>query len=309
MESKKKPKGIYIASITPLKNGRIDENMLIQHLKQLEHDGVDGVLLMGTTGEGTSFSLEEKRRAIEIAVKNVGIVIMAGVGTPSLTDTIDATKQLLDAGASSALTLPPYYFKNVTDDGLFAYFKTLFDETLSGDDKGLLLYHIPQVTKIHLSHELLVRLSDYAGDKFWGIKDSSGDIEYSRKVVEELPHLRVLVGSDELLLESLNFGGSGCITAALNVLAPIGVNLYQAWKDGDEQASHHWQTVLTQGRDILANYQPYAVSLKALLAKCYENDGYSEVRAPLVENDPSQVRLITKQLQMVEGLKEIEWLF
>lgn len=297
MDTNKQLSGVYVASVTPLNNGAIDEPMLIRHLQQLETDGVDGVLLMGTTGEGTSFSLSEKIRAVEIAVENVSLDIMVGTGTPSLTDTIDATKQLLAAGASNALVLPPYYFKNLSDDGLFDYFKALFDNALKGGDEGILLYHIPQVTKIHMSHELLVRVSEYAGEKFKGVKDSSGDIDYSRKIVQQLPHLSVFVGRDSLFLENLNFGGSGCITAALNVLAPAGAKLYRAWKDGDQQTAQSFQAVLNQGIELLSHYQPAAASLKGVLANRYQSGSFTEVRPPLSEFSQAEIEQFTGQLK------------
>lgn len=286
-------KGVICAAVTPLKNGKLDTANLQKLMRQLESEGCNGVLLLGTTGEGPSMGMGEREEVIAAAVAARGnMKILAGTGTPSLTDTITLTRRAFELGADVAVTLPPYYFKKVSDEAMIAYFKQVFDEAVP-DDKRLMLYHIPQVSGMPVTFPVIEGLLAYAGHRMAALKDSAGDIGFARDLRQKFPELRVFVGSDKLLLDGLCAGAAGCITAAANVIAPLAVQTYQTFVAGEDAESA--QETLTAARSLLDNYQPFPPSLKAILAQRYGNEGW-EVRPPLSPLPETQTQELLDKL-------------
>ncbi|HEY5731031.1 MAG TPA: dihydrodipicolinate synthase family protein, partial [Anaerolineales bacterium] len=171
--------GVYAAAVTPLKNdSTLDLESVPALLAFLASRGCHGALFFGTTGEGPSFSSSEREallRSVRAYRQLVpGFRLLAGTGTPSLSETIDLTKLAFDLGYDGVVVLPPYYFRNATDEGLFSWFSELIRKAVPSD-KYLLGYHFPKVAGIGLSIELLSRLKDAFPVQFAGIKDSSHD--------------------------------------------------------------------------------------------------------------------------------------
>lgn len=293
-------KGVICAVVTPLKNGKPDTDNLQKLLRQLENDGCEGVLLLGTTGEGPSMGMAEREEIVSAAVAaKTGMKILVGTGTPSLTDTIYLTRRAFELGADVAVTLPPYYFKKVADEAMVDYFRQVFDEAVP-DDKLLMLYHIPQVSGMPVTFGVIDGLLTYAGNRMAALKDSGGDIEFSRELCHKFPELRVFVGSDKLLLDGLCAGAAGCITAAANVIAPLAVQTYQTFIAGEEAEAA--QEILTRARMLLDNYQPFPPSLKAILQHRYGAEGW-EVRPPLSPLSEAQTQALLEKLAAFVPLK------
>ena len=171
--------GVYAAAVTPLRNdSTLDLDSVPALLAFLASRGCHGALFFGTTGEGPSFSPTEREsllRSVRAYRQLVpGFRILAGTGTPSLSETIDLTKLSFDLGYDGVVVLPPYYFRNATDEGLFEWFSELIKKAVPSD-KYLLGYHFPKVAGIGLSVELLSRLKDAFPVQFAGIKISSHD--------------------------------------------------------------------------------------------------------------------------------------
>jgi 4-hydroxy-tetrahydrodipicolinate synthase len=172
-------------------------------LKFLATRGCHGIVLFGTTGEGPSFSPAERetlmRAACEARAALPGLRLLAGTGTPSLSETIDLTRLAFDLGFDGALAVPPYYFRSATDNGLFLWFSELIQKAVPAD--GYLLgYHFPRVAGIGFSMELLARLKDAFPVQFAGIKDSSHDADLARDLGEKFgSDLVVLNGTDSYL--------------------------------------------------------------------------------------------------------------
>lgn len=178
--------GVYAASVTPIKpDSSFDFEAVPVLLRFLASRGCHGALFFGSTGEGPSFSPSE-REALLRSVRAFrqqapGFRLLAGTGTPSLSETIDLTKLAFDLGYDGVLVLPPYYFRKATDDGLFNWFSALIQKAVPSD--GYLLgYHFPNSAGIGFSLDLLSRLKDAFPKQFAGIKDSSHD-ESDRKSV------------------------------------------------------------------------------------------------------------------------------
>jgi 4-hydroxy-tetrahydrodipicolinate synthase len=207
-----------------------------------------------------------------------GLRLLAGTGTPSLSESIDLTRLAFDLGFDAALVVPPYYFRKATDNGLFLWFRELIQKAVPAD--GYLLgYHFPNVAGIGFSLDLLARLKDAFPTQFAGIKDSSHDAELARKLGEKFgSDLVVLTGTDSYLQLAMQNQAAGCITAPANILSP-GLrevwNLMNEGKDATEAQKH-----VSEQREILEKYPPFPPTLKALLHRLHGMPRWS-VKPPL----------------------------
>jgi 4-hydroxy-tetrahydrodipicolinate synthase len=289
--------GVYAAAVTPLRERRakqwqspkgeksdsaLDLDSVPALLKFLARRGCHGVVLFGTTGEGPSFSPGERetlmRCAAEARDSIPGLRLIAGTGTPSLSETIDLTQLAFDLGFEAALAVPPYYFRKATDNGLFAWFSELIKKAVPSD--GYLLgYHFPNVAGIGFSMDLLARLKEAFPSQFAGIKDSSHDAELARNLGEKFgSDLVVLTGTDSYLQLAMQNKAAGCITAPANILSPDlreAWNLMTAGKDATDI-----QARVKKQRDILDKYPPFPPTLKALLHRLHGLPRWS-VKPPL----------------------------
>jgi 4-hydroxy-tetrahydrodipicolinate synthase len=218
------------------------------------------------------------RSACEARKSMPGLRLLAGTGTPSLSETIDLTKLAFDLGFEGALAVPPYYFRKATDNGLFLWFSEVIKKAVPAD--GYLLgYHFPNVAGIGFSLELLARLKDAFPAQFAGIKDSSHDPELARTLGETFgSDLAVLTGTDSYLQLAMQNKAAGCITAPANLLSPdlrAVWDLMHAGKDSTEA-----QARVKKQRDVLEKYPPFPPTLKAMLHRLHGLPRWS-VRPPL----------------------------
>ncbi|MEP7137936.1 MAG: dihydrodipicolinate synthase family protein, partial [Chloroflexota bacterium] len=244
--------------------------------------GCHGAVLFGTTGEGPSFSPSE-REALLRSVRAYrsqlhGFKLIAGTGTPSLSESIDLTKLAFDLGYDAALVVPPYYFRKATDDGLFAWFSELINKAVP-KDRYILGYHFPNVAGIGFSIELLSRLKDAFPVQFAGIKDSSHDADLARNLGEKFgDDLVVLTGTDTYLQMAMENKAAGCITAAANLISP---DLREAWDliQAGQNPSEVQERINKQ-RHILEKYPPFPPTIKALLHRLHDMPRWA-VKPPL----------------------------
>lgn len=285
--------GVYAAAVTPLLDSNLDLDSVPRLLAFLARRGCHGAVLFGTTGEGPSFSPAERealmRCAREARESMLGFRLIAGTGTPSLSETIELTKLAFDLGFDAALALPPYYFRNATDDGLFQWFRELITKAVPAD--GFLLgYHFPRVAGIGFSLELLTRLKDAFPSQFAGIKDSSHDADLARNLGERFgSHLVVLTGTDSYLQLAMQNKAAGCITAPANILSPDLREVWEAMREGRD--STEAQARVKKQRNVLDAYPPFPPTLKALLHRLHGFPRWA-VRPPLerlTENMEAQV--------------------
>lgn len=289
--------GVYAAAVTPLKPDLSpDLDGLTRLIQFLANRGCHGVLLMGTTGEGPSFSINERisvyQAAVEARQDLPGFHLLAGTGTPSLEDTIFLTKSAFDLGYEGVVVLPPYYYRKATDDGLFAWFTQVLDEAvpLGGVFLG---YHIPPISGVSLSLELLSRLKERYPDRFAGVKDSSGDPEWARSLGARFgTDLLVLNGNDRLFSLALQEGASGCITAMANLLSPLHRLVWDSFQAGNPDEIT--QDKLSHAREVLDRYPPMPPVLKVLLNRIH---GFSDwkVKPPLLEFDSTQLEIVLSE--------------
>jgi len=266
--------GVYAAAVTPLRElhgSTLDLESVPVLLNFLASRGCHGAVLFGTTGEGPSFSPSEREALMRVASAHrdqlSGFRLIAGIGTPSLSETIELTKLAFDLGYDAALALPPYYFRNATDAGLFNWFSELITKAVPSD-KYLLGYHFPKVAGIGFSIDLLARLKDAFPTQFAGIKDSSHDAELARNLGEKFGYdMVVLTGTDSYVQLAMQNKAAGCITAPANILSPDLRAVWDLMREGKDTSQA--QARVTELREILDKYPPFPPTLKALLHRLH----------------------------------------
>lgn len=300
MKTKADFSGVFTAVVTPFdEKDQIYISNLRILINALKDEGVNGILLAGTTGEGPELSLCEEEQMIEAVLeitKGMDLIVMAGTGRVSIKDTIYMTRRAFELGVDAVVTLPPYYFKKITPGGLLNYFRRIFDEAVP-DGKHLFLYDIPQITGITMTNELFDGLLRYHEKSFCGVKDSIGDFDHTRNLIRSFPQLRVMVGTDKLVLKGLEAGAAGSITAGTNVLAFYASQVFKAFNEKSGAAARI-QEDLTAARSILDRYTPFPVCLKSLLSNRFGDKGWN-VRLPLLPMSPDD------QTELLNSLNEL----
>ena len=278
-------RGVYAAAVTPLKpDGTIDNDALPKYLGFLAKRGCHGALLLGTTGEGPSFSAAERlellRAAMLVRQQHPGLRILAGTGTPSMEETASLTRAAFDLGVDGVVVLPPYYFKKVSDDGLFDWYRQVIVRAVPAGGY-LLAYHIPPVTGITISFDLIARLKEAFPEKFAGLKDSSGDGEHARKLGQLFgKDLLVMNGNDRLFSLALQSQASGCITALASLASPLLRRVWDHASRGEQDGET--QRRLNAARDVLDTFPPAAAFIKEILHSQYHFPSWG-VRRPLTQ--------------------------
>lgn len=264
------PRGVFAAALTPLRpDGQLDLDNVLPYLEFLSGRGCHGALLFGTTGEGPSFSPGERaalgKVAVEFTRSRPDFTLMMGTGTPSLSETIDLTRSAFDLGFAGVVVLPPYFNRKVSDDGLFAWFSEVLRKAVPAD--GFLLgYHIPQMTGVPFSINLLDRLKRAFPERFVGIKNSWTEAEYARALGDHFgADLAVLTGFDPLFQLTLEKHGAGCITASATVVSPVLRRLWDAAQAGQDLAPI--QAELDRIRAVMDGCPPAPPLVKGLLAR------------------------------------------
>lgn len=262
-----------------------DAARFVDHCRWLLDHGCDGLAVFGTNSEANSLSGRERMELLE-ALVGAGIPaarLMPGTGFCSLPETVEVTRHAVRLGCAGVLTLPPFFYKGVPDEGLYRHFSEVIERV--GDDRlHLYLYHIPPVAQVGISTALVRRLLDAYGPRVAGLKDSSGDWENTRTMIElyAARGFDVFAASEVFLTRTLQAGGKGCITAGANV-NPHGI----------AEVLHHWQDAQGEGaqaradavRKVLQSQPSMIPALKAVIAHYAQDPAWNTVRPPLVEAD------------------------
>jgi 4-hydroxy-tetrahydrodipicolinate synthase len=210
---------------------------------------------------------------------------MPGTGCCALSDSVELTRHALGHGVGGVLMLPPFFYKGVSDDGLFANYAQVI-ERVADARLRIYLYNIPQVTQVPISLALIERLLRAYPGVIAGIKDSSGDWSNTLAMLERFQPqgFDVFAGSETFLLATMRAGGAGCITATGNVNPGAIAHLYRTWQQADADAQ---QAALDAVRATFMKF-PMIPALKAAVAQFSGDPGYAAVRPPLVGLDGTQ---------------------
>ncbi len=258
--------GVFAAAVTPLTPDLLpDLEALPALLAFLAGRGCHGALVLGTTGEGPSFSVEERKQIIRAALRiretRPGFKVLAGTGCASLSDTQELTRAAFELGVDGTVTLPPFYYKGVQTEGVTAAFRQVLRTSVPADGR-FYFYHIPRVSGVPVPHETLTRLRDEFPGAVAGLKDSSAEADSARAFSAAFPELTVFNGTDTLFSLALEAGASGCITALANVASPLLRQVWDGFRAGTPAPAA--QERLSAGKAVLGRHQASA-ALKHLL--------------------------------------------
>lgn len=271
--------GVNAAVLTAMNDDlSIDLDRMAAHCRWLLANGCNGLGVLGTTGEANSIGINERMTVLEGLIER-GIPaakMMPGTGTTSITDTVLLTRHAQDMGCPGALLLPPFYYKNPSDDGLLAYFNEVIQRV--GGDIKIYLYNFPQQSAVPFSVDFIGRLLKANPGKVKGIKDSSGSYDNGLSYVEAFARdgFEVYAGDDTLLKPLLEKGSAGCITAASNVNCATGAQVYANWDNTTGAAAHE---VLAATRKAVISV-PLISGLKALVARNTGDARWLNIRPP-----------------------------
>ena len=283
---KKARRGIYAAAVSPFDaDGSLNTSKLIAYCQHLLSDGgCDGVAPTGTTGEGTSIAMRD-RLALPAAFAAAGIEtdrVIFGTGAPASGDCVELTRAALESGYKNVLVLPPYYYKGVSDDGLFSYYANLV-EKISSDDLRIYMYHFPQMSQVPLSAALVTRLRAEFGPIIAGLKDSSGDFEQSRAIIEATGGVAedfdVYPSSEAMLWDGLAIGSAGVISGSTNAFGAMAQKALQAAEGEERDAA---MKVVIAARTMASGY-PLMSAMKRIEAWRIGDEDWTRMAPPLVK--------------------------
>jgi 4-hydroxy-tetrahydrodipicolinate synthase len=279
-------RGVIAAIATPVDpSGEPDCARATKLARYLVDNGCDGLNVLGTTGEATSFSLAQRQKVMN-AYKQAGLPLdrmMVGTGAAAVADSVALTRHAAELGFAGALVLPPFYYKGVPDDGLAAYIEAIVTAT-AARPIPLYLYHYPALSGLPWHIKLIRRLLDSFGGRIVGLKDSSGDMPYAREAAAISPSFKVFPSTEAVLLEARAGAFAGCISATANLNADL---CQRAWGRGDATALDAAVTIrkLFEGRALVPG-------VKALLAHIHGDATLSRVMPPLAAFGPADTAAV-----------------
>jgi 4-hydroxy-tetrahydrodipicolinate synthase len=279
-----KIQGVFSAATTPVDaTGAPALDLFATHCRALLDEGCHGIALLGTTGEANNFSVRERMELLDAAL-GFGVrgdQLLPGCSTSNIPESIALVSHAVQNDCLGCVMLPPFYYKGISDEGLFRFYASIIDG-VNDDRLTIILYHIPQVTHVPISHDLIARLRAAYPDTVVGIKDSAGDINNMIQMVEKFSNFSVLAGADPLLLPLLQAGGAGCITATSNLRAD---SLRVVW---DHHADPSRSTIVQAAQDrinawrTLTNTYVQLPTVKTMVARARGHQDWLNLRAPLV---------------------------
>jgi 4-hydroxy-tetrahydrodipicolinate synthase len=281
--SRQRLSGIFAPVLTPF-DAKLqpDPGRFARHCQWLLSQGCRGLAVFGTTSEANSLSVEEREALLESLVASgvPAASLLPGTGCCAVPDTVRLTKAALEAGCTGVLVLPPFYYKAVSDEGLYRSFAEVIERV--GDSRlRVYLYHIPPIAQVGFSQKLIERLLAAYPGTVAGMKDSSNDLANTKAMIDAFAKdgFEVFSGSEKFLLENLRRGGAGCITATANVNPAAIHRLYQEWRSPEAEGM---QARLNAVRNAFEK-RPVIPALKAVVAHYAKDASWRTVRPPLVE--------------------------
>lgn len=265
--------GVYAASLTPLHADlSCNDKALADHCLQLISKGCKGVVLFGTTGEGASFSVAEKKQTLSQVITH-GLnpqQIIVGNGSACLTDTIDLALAALEYNCLACLIAPPCYYKNVSDQGVLEFYRTVIQK-IANPNLQIILYHIPQYTGVPLTLSVVKTLCNEFPGIVVGLKESEGNLSFTQTILNEVPECKVFVGSERQLPAAVSLGASGSICGMANLWPELICSLYE----NDNR--------LAELEKLLPRFKnsQFIATCKALLAE-EQNPHWKFIRPPLI---------------------------
>ena len=289
--------GVLVPVLTPFtRSGDPDAGRFIGFCRFLLDQGADGLAIFGTTSEANSMSAGERMELLDrlIAAGIPAAKLMPGAGACSVTEAAAVARHAIGHGVGGVLMLPPFYYKGMNDDGLFAFFASVIDRVGSAALR-IYLYHIPPQTVLGLSLDLVGRLIKAYPETVVGLKDSSGDWNNTAALLDRYKGFAVFPGSEVFLLDGLRHGAVGCITASGNVNVPGIRKVYENWRGPD---ADRLQAEITTVRKTIQAY-PMVPALKRIVAHFHNDPAWAAVRPPMVPLGEAQSKALLADLAKI----------
>jgi 4-hydroxy-tetrahydrodipicolinate synthase len=284
--------GLSCALALPLKDSfNVDFARLATHASRCLAAGCSSVTVFGTTGEGASVSLAEREqilKALSHGDIEIGRHVLGGVAAASVGDAIAQAQVAIDAGCRGLLLAPPFYYKGVTDDGLYGWFSRVF-EKIGSQGGDVILYHIPSVTAATLSIRLIGRLKKAFPEIVKGVKDSGTDWSYTERLLEAHGELLILIGNERHLAAGIRLGAQGAISGLANVCPEI---LLKVIDTGIDDAR-----IVEFTGEVLRF--PFTPVVKSLLAYLDKDPQWAAVRPPLVALSESEAAALSSAYRRI----------
>ncbi|MGI9433483.1 MAG: dihydrodipicolinate synthase family protein [Geminicoccaceae bacterium] len=291
--------GVWCPTLMPLDadlNPDVDE--YVAHCRWSLDEGCHGLVMFGTTGEANSFSVKERISILDAAI-DAGLPaerMMVGTGCSALTDTIELTRHAIERRVLGILMLPPFYYKGASDDALAASFDRVI-EGVGTSDFRLVLYHIPQVSGVPITTGLVDMIKERHPETLAGIKDSTGDWDHSKMLIQRYPDLAVFPGAENLVAAGLQVGGAGCISAGCNVNAQAIRQLYDEALAGQDVTARHGEVETI--RKILQRYA-LIPAMKQMIADAKGDPGWTRLRPPLLSLGETEAKALAADLRALD---------
>jgi 4-hydroxy-tetrahydrodipicolinate synthase len=292
MTAKEKRFGLSCALPTPFAgDGSIDLGRLTDHARWVMAHGCDGVTVFGTTGEGASIALPERRQILS-SLAGAGFDprrrVTAGVAASAVHDAVEQCRAAYEAGCRAVLLPPPFFFPDPGDDGVFRWYVAVF-ERLGPALRDVILYHIPAMTRVAITHRLVARLKAEFPAAILGVKDSSGQWPDTERLITEHRDLQILVGDERQLARAVRSGAAGSICGIANICPDIVRPLAQ---DGIDDAR-----VGAIVEAIVAH--PVMAAIKALVARRTGDAAWRVMRPPLTALPDDAARALSRRIDTI----------
>lgn len=293
----KKMTGVMTPILTPFNDDlSFAPDLYLEQAKWLLDQGIHYISPFGTTGEALSMTIAERLTAVD-ALINGGIdpaVLMPGTGLCNLEDTVELCRHAIDRRCRAVMVLPPFFYKNASDEGLYAYFSRLV-EVVNSAELQICMYHIPPLAGIGFTPELAARLSQSFPEIFVAYKDSSGDFENTKAVIAAAPEVAVFPGSELFLKEGLEHRGMGCISATCNVNPAAIRHVYDVGIGDQSDDLEAINNKMVSFRRTVEKYGPIP-AMKGMLAVKREDSRWRNVRPPILPSSASATEELIKEL-------------
>jgi 4-hydroxy-tetrahydrodipicolinate synthase len=297
------PHGVLAALATPFTEAlEPDTETLFAHCRWLLANGCSGLVMLATAGEANSLSLRQRLGMID-AAGAAGLPLaqmIIGGGSCALDEAVTMTKAIAAAGAVAALLLPPFYYRDTGEDGLFRFYATLI-ERVAAPNLRAVLHHRPQASGAPITDALITRLRREFGAVIAGVQNGAGDWHTTKALIENFPELAIFSGTERFLLETLRAGGQGCISATINLTAPLAGAVREEWESREADGL---QKALTALRQVFDHY-PTPQAPKEMLAQVTDLPRWREVLPPLLRLPPERCKELGERLDVLPSWRAL----
>ena len=282
-------KGSCVALVTPFNEKGVDFDRLKELINWHIENKTDSILVCGTTGEGSTMSLKEKKEVITFTVKEVNgrVPVIAGTGTNNTKASIDMSIFAENAGVDGLLVITPYYNKT-SQKGLYAHFEAVNNAVKT----PIILYNVPSRTNMNISPEMLLKLSSL--NNIVAIKEASGDFSQIAQMRALCPNIDIYSGNDDQIIPLLSLGGVGVISVLANICPKETHDMCQFYFDGEVEKARDLQL---QYLDVInklfieTNPIPVKTAMKLINKDC------GELRLPLCEMEENNFKALKNSLE------------